>query len=182
MDSAGSARLPLAVATIAVAISLSCAAAVYGGTGHSPAGNTAASAPSLLLTKLSQPQLPKFPVIYTYGKPWSPRPPTTNPPTTPRNKQQESQRPPQQQTQKPSKPLQKRPPKPTVDKPPVGRDPYQSSANASVTTSPRPKLETTTQDRSIITVPLKGCPDGQRMSPDRVCRPKFPDPEDDESN
>ncbi|XP_060875338.1 uncharacterized protein LOC132948730 [Metopolophium dirhodum] len=179
MDSAGSARHPLAVAIIAMAISLSCAAAVYGGTGHSPAGNTAQSS---LLTNLPQPQLPKFPVIYTYGKHRSPRPPTTNPPTTPHNKQQESQRPPQQQPQKPTKPLQKRPPKPTVDKRPDGRDPYQSSANASVTTSPRPKLETTTQDRSIITVPLKGCPDGQRMSPDRICRPKFPDPEDDESN
>ncbi|NP_001233042.1 uncharacterized protein LOC100575901 precursor [Acyrthosiphon pisum] len=175
MDSAGSTRHPLAVATIALAISLGCAAAVYGGTGHSP-GNTAASAPSSLLTKLPQPQLPKFPVIYTYGKHRPPRPPTTNPPTTPRNKQQESQRPPQ----KPSKPLQKRPPKPTVDKRRDGRDPYQASANASVTTSPRPKLETTTQDRAIITVPLKSCPEGQRMSPDRICRPKFPDPEDDE--
>jgi len=176
MDSAGSARHPLAVATIAVAISLGCAAAVYGGTGHGT-GNTAASAPSSLLTKLPQPQLPKFPVIYTYGKHRSPRPPTTSPPTTPRNKQQGSQ----QQPQKPSKPQWKRPPKPTADKQPDGRDPYQVSANASVTTSPRPKLETTTQDRAIITVPLKGCPDGQRMSPDRVCRPKFPDPEDDES-
>ncbi|KAL4092368.1 hypothetical protein QTP88_026886 [Uroleucon formosanum] len=179
MDSAGSARHPLTVATIAVAISLCCTAAVYGGIGPSPS-NSAAFSPSSLLTKLPQPQLPKFPVIYTYGKYRSPRPPTTCPPTFPLNKQHESQRPPQQRPQKPSKPW-KRPPKPTVDKRPDGRDPYQLSANASVTTSPRPKLETTTQDRAIITVPLKGCPDGQRMSPDRICRPVFPDPEDEES-
>ncbi|KAL5236350.1 hypothetical protein ACI65C_003760 [Semiaphis heraclei] len=187
MDSAGSARHSLAVATIVVAIALSCAAAVGGGTGPIP-GNTAASAPSSLLTKLPQPQLPKFPVIYTYGKNrGSPRPPTTNHPTSPvnNNKQQQLQRPsPQQQPQQPSKP-QKRPPKPTtVDERPGGRDqPYQSSSstNASVTTSPRPKLETTTHDRAIITVPLKACPDGQRMGPDRNCRPDFPDPESDRS-
>jgi len=217
MDSAGSARHSLAVATIVVAIALSCAAAVGGGTGPSP-GNTAASAPSSLLTKLPQPQLPKFPVIYTYGKNrGSPRPLTTNPPTPPvNNKQQQPQRPsPQQQPQQPSKP-QKRPPKPTkVDERPGGRDqPYQSSSSAnasvttsprpkvderpggqdqpyqssssssaiaSVTTSPRPKLETTTHDRAIITVPLKACPDGQRMGPDRNCRPDFPDPESDQS-
>ncbi|XP_022167475.1 pollen-specific leucine-rich repeat extensin-like protein 2 [Myzus persicae] len=196
MDSARSARHSLAVATIVGLIALSCAAAVGGGTGPSP-GNTAASGASSLLTKLPQPQLPKFPVIYTYGKHRSPRPPTTNPPTSPGNKQQQSQRPPQQQlSQQPSKPQpqqpskpqpqqsskpQKRPQKPTVDERPGGRDPYQSSANASVTTSPRPKLETTTQDRAIITVPLKACPDGQRMGPDRNCRPDFPDPEGDQS-
>jgi len=184
MDSVGFARHSLAVATTIVAIALCCAAAVGGGTGPSP-GNTAASAPLSLLTKLPQSQLPKFPVIYTYGKHRSPRPPTTNPPTPPVNKQQQSQRPsPQQQPQQPSKP-QKRPPKPTtVDERPGGRDqPYQSSssANASVTTSPRPKVETTTQERAIITVPLKACPDGQRMGPDRNCRPDFPDPEGDQS-
>jgi len=181
MDSAASARHSLAVATMVVAIALCCAAAVGGGTGPSLGNTAAASAPSSLLTKLPHPQLPKFPVIYTYGKSQSPRLPTTNPPTYPINKQPQSQRPTEQQSQQPSKP-QKRPPKPTVDERPGGRDPYlQSSANASVTTSPRPKLETTTHERAIITVPLKACPEGQRMGPDRNCRPDFPDPESDQS-
>lgn len=48
------------------------------------------------------------------------------------------------------------------------------------TTTVRPKLETTTRDRSIIMAPLKMCPEGQRMSPDRVCRPSFVDPEEEE--
>lgn len=40
------------------------------------------------------------------------------------------------------------------------------------------KLETTTQDRSIIEAPLKKCPEGQRMDPNRECRPNFVDTED----
>lgn len=42
----------------------------------------------------------------------------------------------------------------------------------------KPKLETTTMDRSIIMAPLKTCPEGQRMGPDRNCKPNFTDPED----
>ncbi|XP_027843855.2 uncharacterized protein LOC114124708 [Aphis gossypii] len=175
MDSAGSARHLLAVATVIAAIALCRAAAVGGGTGPSP-GNTAASAPSSILTKLPQSPLPKFPVIYTYGKPRSPRPPTTKHPTLLGGKQ----------PQRPSQQPQKRPPpKPTTDERPEGRvPPYQSSpaTNASATTSPKPKLETTTHDRSIITAPLKSCPEGMRMSPDRTCRPAFTDPEGDQTD
>ncbi|KAF0772200.1 proteoglycan 4-like [Aphis craccivora] len=188
MDSAGSARHLLVVATVIAAIALCRAAAVGGGTGPIP-GNTAASAPSSILTKLPQSPLPKFPVIYTYGKPRSPRPPTTNHPTLLSGKQPQRpapqpQRPSQQQQQPPQQPQKRPPPKPTTDERPDGRvPPYQSSpaTNASVTTSPRPKLETTTQDRSIITAPLKSCPEGMRMSPDRTCRPAFTDPEGDQT-
>lgn len=223
MDSAGSARHLLTVATVIAAIALCRAAAIGGGTGPSP-GNTAASAPSSILTKLPQSPLPKFPVIYTYGKPRSPRPPTTNHPTLlggkqpqrpapqpkrpapqpqqpalqpqrpapqpqqlalqPQRPTPQPQRPSQQQQQPPEQPQKRLPPKPTTDEPPEGRvPPYQSllTTNASVTTSPRPKLETTTHDRSIITAPLKSCPEGMRMSPDRTCRPAFTDPEGDQT-
>ncbi|VVC30544.1 Hypothetical protein CINCED_3A018334 [Cinara cedri] len=39
-----------------------------------------------------------------------------------------------------------------------------------------PKLETTTQDRTIIIAPVRPCPEGMRMGPDRNCKPNFDDP------
>ncbi|XP_025197090.1 ataxin-2 homolog [Melanaphis sacchari] len=196
MDSARSARHLLAVAIITVAIALCYAAAVGGGTGPSP-GNAAAFAPSSILNKLPQSQLPKFPVIYTYGKSRTTQTPVSNYPTLlggkhqqPQQSAPQPQRPSQQQQQQPQKTPQqtsqpqKRPSKPTstTDERPGGRVPNQLPvANASVTTTSKPKLETTTQVRSIITAPQKTCPEGQRMSPDRNCRPDFTDPEDDQS-
>jgi hypothetical protein len=38
-------------------------------------------------------------------------------------------------------------------------------------------VETTTHDRSIITAPLKTCPEGQRMGPNRNCVDNYTDPE-----
>ncbi|XP_026822522.1 tyrosine-protein phosphatase non-receptor type 23-like [Rhopalosiphum maidis] len=191
MGSVGSARHLLTVATMIAAIALCCAAAVGGGTRPSPS-NIAVSTRSSILAKLPQPQLPKFPIIYTFGKARTTRPPMTNFPTLLDGKQQESQRPAPQQQQQPQQTPQpqKRPPKPTTEERPDGRVPYQfpltttmAAANASsVTTSPRPKVETTTQERSIITAPLKACPEGQRMSPDRTCQPDFSDPESDQTH
>lgn len=53
-----------------------------------------------------------------------------------------------------------------------------TAAVPSTTGTPRPKLESTTHDRAIIMAPLNRCPEGQRMGPDRHCRPNYTDPED----
>lgn len=62
----------------------------------------------------------------------------------------------------------------------LGSKPTPHDATArpdAATAETRAKLETTTQGRSIITAPLKMCPEGQRMYPDRTCGPNFADPE-----
>ncbi|XP_008178876.1 uncharacterized protein LOC100575815 [Acyrthosiphon pisum] len=161
MDSAGSARYLLAVAIIAMAISLGCAASIFG-LSLSGQRNTDDSAPTSLLSKLPLP-LPKITTFFNTEKDQSPQ-------TSPDNKQQDSQQPPQQQ-------LQQSTPKPTVVEQPDGKDPYQSLANASVTTSPRPKLETTTHDRTVIEVPLKDCGVGKRINKRRECVDQNTDPE-----
>ncbi|CAI6362501.1 unnamed protein product [Macrosiphum euphorbiae] len=162
MDCAGSARYLLAVATIAMAISLGCAAPIFGLTLSSPR-NTSDSAPTSLLSKLQLP-LPKISSIFNTKKDQSPQ-------TSPDDKQQYSQQPPKQQPQQIS-------PKPTVVEQPGGKDPYQSLANASVTTSPRPKLETTTHDRTVIEVPLKDCGAGKKYNRRRQCVDINTNPED----
>lgn len=59
------------------------------------------------------------------------------------------------------------------------RSPRLELQNRTATTvEPPVKFETTTHDRTVITAPLKKCPDGQRMYPDRTCGPDFVDPED----
>lgn len=54
----------------------------------------------------------------------------------------------------------------------------QQNSEGEGTTEKTVKLETTTHDRSIIVAPLKKCPPGQRMDPNRECRPNFVDTED----
>jgi len=150
-----------------MAISLGCAAPIFGVT-LSGQRNTGDSTPTSLLSKLPLP-LPKISAIFTTGKDQSPQ-------TSPDNKQQYSQQPPQQQPQQ-------SPPKPTVDERPDGEDPYPSLANASVTTLPRPKLETTTQDRSVIQLPLFSCSEGQEFNEHRECvkkRERISNPENED--
>lgn len=85
-----------------------------------------------------------------------------------------------------SKPLDKKTTEPTKSggtKPVAGTtaspQPQTNKTNRNQTESveEKPRLETTTMDRSIITVPFKTCPEGQRMGPDRNCKPIFSDPE-----
>jgi len=161
MDCPRSACYLLAVATIAMAISLGCAAPIFGVT-LSGQRNTGDSTPTSLLSKLPLP-LPKISAIFTTGKDQSPQ-------TSPDNKQQYSQQPSRQQPQR-------SPPKPTVVEQPDGKHPHQSLANASVMTSPRPKLETTTHDRTVIQPPLKDCGVGKKVNKHRECVDINSDPE-----
>jgi len=164
MDCAGSARYLLAVATIAMAISLGCATPIFG-VNFSGQRNTNDSAPTSLFPKLPI-QIPKIPAFFNTGKDQSPL-------TSPDKKQQDSQQPaPQQQPQQ-------KPPKPTAVEQPDVKDPHQSLANATEITSPRPKLETTTQDRSVIDVPLKDCGEGKKKNKHRQCVDINTDPEAD---
>ncbi|CAI6363324.1 unnamed protein product [Macrosiphum euphorbiae] len=162
MDCAGSTRYLLAVATIATAISLGSAAHILSLT-LSSQRNTDDSALTLPLSKLPLPiPLPNIAerLHSRLHKHRTPQPSATNAPTSPDNRQQDPQQPPQQ------------PPKPTVDEQPDGKDPNQSLANASVTTSPRPKLDTSTEDRSAIELPLFSCSEGQEFNQHRECVPK----------
>ncbi|KAL4092367.1 hypothetical protein QTP88_026885 [Uroleucon formosanum] len=134
MDSARTARYLLAVATVAVTISLSCAAPMFGVTISIPK-KPDDSASSSLLEKFSLPQLPKITVNFNSENTHSPQPSEADDQTSPDNKKQELQ------------------PEPTVDEQPGRQDSHQSSENASQVTSPKPKLETTTDDRSISDVP-----------------------------
>ncbi|XP_060875411.1 uncharacterized protein LOC132948782 [Metopolophium dirhodum] len=162
MGCTGSARYLLAVATIAMAISLGCAAPIFGVI-LSSQRNTSDSVPTSLLSKLPLTTPNKFSLIFNTDKGQSLL-------TFPGNKQPDSQQPPQQQPQQ-------SPPKPTVVEHPNEKDPYQSSANASEMTSPRPKLETTTHDRSVIEVPLKDCGAGKKINKHRECVDINTDPE-----
>ncbi|CAI6364111.1 unnamed protein product [Macrosiphum euphorbiae] len=177
MDCAGSSRYLLAVAMIAMALSLGCAAPMFGLT-LSSQRNTGDSDPTSPLSKLPLPiPLPNISerLHSRLHKHRMPQSSATNAPTSPENKQQDSQQQPQQIS-----------PEPTVAEQPGGKDPYQSLANASVTTSPRPKMETTTHNiLHFIGVPLKKCSEGQVFNKHRKCvakRERSSNPEDEEDS
>ncbi|CAI6360584.1 unnamed protein product [Macrosiphum euphorbiae] len=151
MDCAGSSRYLLAVAMIAMAVSLGCAAPIFGLTLSSPR-NTSDSAPPSLLSKLQLP-LSKMWSIFN----------TKKDQTSPDNKQQDSQQ-------------------PTVAEQPGGKYPYQSLANASVTTSPLPKLAMKTNYiHHFSVVPLFSCGEGKKYNRYLKCVDILTNPEDEES-
>ncbi|KAL4092311.1 hypothetical protein QTP88_026835 [Uroleucon formosanum] len=123
MDSVRTTRYLLAVTTIAVTISLGCAAPVFGVNIYipkKPANFTSSS----LLEKSPLPQLPKITMNFNSENTHSPQPSETDCETSPDDEKQEFQ------------------PEPTVDEQRGGQDSHQSSENASQKTTVNPNTST----------------------------------------
>jgi len=160
MDSARTARYLLAVVTIAVAISHGRAAPAFG-LSISIQKKPAESASSSLLEKLPLPQLPKITMTFNSEETSSHQPSTTDSADCESSLDNENEE------------LQS---EPTVDKKPSGQDSHHSSENASQMTSPRPKLEMTTDDRSVSNVGNEPCGKGEVEVEGKKCQQTREDP------